>query len=255
MALPDINQVDEHADSIARGSMLLAKAWRSILTALGLASLTGIVGLIFLALYEGREQVAADLYGLITTGKTDSALLLDEWSLVPPDEFVEFWDCQPGGCVPNDERRQAVNERLSDLVAETGANRAVFSLYGQNYRRIAAQSTRLGQRSLEQSLWLVPLSQDGYDDNVAKHLRDECNSIIVQNLSDGSLLRIEAPLYNTARLENCPVNESNPLTGRDDPRLLKGYVTADFADMDVDVADVEERLQDAAEDIEEIMGW
>lgn len=247
MPLPDINQIDEAADSAAKASKTLADAWKQILIATGLLSIVGTVGLAGLMLWEGREQVAADIYKILSANNENTAFI-DEWSLVPPNQFPEFWDCSSSGCVPDEARREKVNERLERLMADAGAIRAVFSLYGQNYRRIGEQVTVLGERRLSRELWLVPLSQDGYDENILRHSRGQCNSLNIGELDEGSLLRVEAPLYNTAFLQNCPVDR------QDIPYQVRGYVSLDFSSQP-NAAQIEALLRSAAEDIEDVMGY
>lgn len=249
VAMFDIKNLRTYASLISDSSDRMAKSWRSILMASGLVMVLTTIALIVFAIWQGRTALATAVYKTISKGVESAPILIDPWYLVPAEEFPEFWSCEKGGCVVDATRKQGVKDVIENLRGDLGSVRAVYSIYGATYRRIAAQTKSPGQRELGQELWIVPLSQDGYNDNLVQHQLGRCNSIVVAELEPGSLLRVEAPAYNLAYGQNCPTDQE------DIAYKIKGYVSVDFAEVPADLSLVESKLRQAAEDIEAVMGY
>lgn len=249
--LDKIKDVDEYAESVSDAGGTILAHWRNFATFFTAFIFICVSGIGLYTLYEGRGALGKLAYNAITAGAKDAPRLLNEWSLVPVEDFPEFWICQHGGCIINESKRNKVIEELDRLRGETGAVRTVFSVYGSTHRRVAAQSVALGEESLKEELWLLSIRQDGYNQSVINHQRGICNEIIIDELVEGSTLRVEAAVYNTSYLKNCPVNEN------DIPYQVKGYVSLDLSELpdEADKPVLELRLKQAAEKIEQIMGY
>ena len=239
----------EYMGSLASGSEALAKSWRAVLVASGLVGWLSVGGIIIYSFWEGRESLAEKAFLLFSSRAAPTMSLAQPWFLVPIESFPEFWVCSKKSCEPDYKKQKAVQEVLEKVRGEQNAVRSVYAVYGDSYRRLAAQTKNPRQRVIGQELWIIPLTQSGYSENIKQHERGLCNTIRVSELEEGSILRIEAPLYNLVLSKNCPIDQE------DVPYQVKGYIAMDFDEMPTDLPKVELSLRQAAEEIEVIMGY
>ena len=249
-----IDKADDASQSIADSSNILAKAWKNILISTGLIVIVFVAFASTFTAWQGRKELAKLTYEFLVMGLEDVPRFSYEWDRVPVEVWPEGWICNPmsRSCRPNLDKREKVINVLNRVMFETNAIRAVYSVYGENYRRIAAQVKIANERELPEDLWIIKTSEAGYSQNRLNHFRGQCNNIIISELPESSRLRIEAALYNTAQITNCPTNAD------DIPYQAKGYISIDF---DMETLDEEQlnTIQDfikiAAEDVEDIMGY
>lgn len=243
-------QIKEYAFSLASGSKVLARSWRAFMITSVMLTWGGILSLIFLVIWEGRDALAKQIYTKLSTDEGTLTPALDPWSMVPVEEFPEFWKCEEQRCIPDEAKRAAVNDILLQLKNDLQAVRVVYSVYGFSYRRVVAQATALGEYPLGQEMWITPLNQPGIAENIRLHEKGLCSSVQISKLPEGSLLRVEAPIQNTSFIKNCPTDK------KDIAYYLQGYLSADFDEnADADLPEVERQMREAAEEIEEIMGF
>lgn len=217
----DFEKIDDYAGDLSRAAYVIADAWKVIVISMGLISLSGGLFLVGYAAWKGRDALASVVYHTLS-GSATSPVSLTPWSMLPPEQFPEFWHCSAKGCVADTEKQLAVLELLDNIRYEAKGIRVTFSVYGPTFRRVAAQSVSINEREIPPELWVVPLSQPGYKQNVAAHSYGHCKEIIVSQLPEGSILRVEAPLYNTQKIVNCPVDK------RDREFSPVGYVSVDL---------------------------
>lgn len=244
----DIKDIDEVAESAVDGANKIAHSWRNLLVASGVLAWFGLLGTAVYSLWEGRSQVASDIYQLLVAGlDADETGALDEWNSTDPSQYPALWVCNNNSCRPNDVAKQQVAEILERLNGETGSVRSVLSLVSSHggYRRIVAQSTALNEDRLPVALWVVPLSQPGY--KMAELADGGCDFVDVSTLPEGSILATSASRYNTAYVYRC---------GIDDPSRLydiRGYIGLDFSAPVGNDEYVRERMKKTAADVAEVL--
>ena len=247
-------KLDDGAHIVSEASNTLTKASFSILISTGLISIVGAVGLIGFSIWEGRKELAELAFNVLVSGLEDSPKLGYEWDRIPIEEWPEGWICNRNSmsCKPDLEKREQVLAILHTLKSKFDSPRVVYSVYGTQYRRIAAQVTGVGERSLPEDLWVIRLSDDGYSANVKRHFQGLCNNIVIAELPETSRLRMEAPLFNREQLVSCPVNKLDTIY------KAKGYISVDLEKAEVNlesIKEIEEEIKIAAEAVEKIMGY
>lgn len=253
----DLRYIDDYAAEIVKALHVVSNNWKALLKVGFIIALGFLTFGIFAILWENRDDFALILFKTISS-EPNAPVIVEEWTLLPIDQFPEFWDCDRYGCTINQAKKTAVESVLKQATQSLNGVRTVFAVYGDTYRRIASQDAALGQQRLSRDLWRLPLSQPGYQSRTRPFNRKECIQINLTDLPIGSILRIEGPKYNTATLLSCPITRQNG-----NNYDLTGYITLDL-EVEPDVSTeaaratldkVKQELAAYAQRIEEVMGY
>lgn len=240
----DPKKVEEGLDSIINISNKIQENWKPILfTSAVMVAISVPYGL-----YENRDYYLPIVYRRLTKD-TSAPKLLTPWSVVPPEEHPELWVCDKWGCKPDEAKQEKVRETLFRIQSDISSDRVAFMVYSESYRRLVMETKTLGIEPLRQELWLVSLRQPGVAEGLIEHKKGLCHYLVIEELPEGSLLRMEAPLYGNKSLGTCPL-DNNELIYH-----VKGYLRADFSNILnlEERQDMEEILQEGAEEIEQII--
>lgn len=244
MAL-DPTKLDKYAESATEAAKLIARSWKSLLVT---CFLSGIVAVPVLA-YNSREVLLPILYQRFAKG-TEAPNLVNEWNLVSPATNPEFYNCQSNKCTPDENKRFQISQALKGVIGDTGAEIALFTIYGDGYRQIVAQEVAPGNIRISKSFWIAPIDSAGFSENLAAHRQGQCNTLMIEELDPESYLNRAFVVYKIRRLKTCPVARSYPFYE------LVGYVSLSFKDEEIPPeSEVEAGVTKAVKRIEAIMGY
>lgn len=221
-----IKLIDEIAAEIAAASKILAASWKDITVTFGILCICFFAGMLAYVTFEGRQNFADALYSTIIR---EESAVVTEWDEACPYESV--------GC--EEEKRILVTSTLRTLLVETGGVRAIFGIYANSYRRIAAQVTIVGYEKVPKEYWILPLEPE-FTERIFYHRKGVCHVLDVGSVSTDSVLGNALPKFGARWLISCPLYQSDE---------LKGYLSVDYDSPTAPSTDTIDRFSDKLEEL------
>lgn len=243
--MKDSKEWESMAESISKSADILAKSWRQII-------LVGAISATFFSVYAGYKERAKILPAIYTrlAKDTSAPALSDEWNRVAQINHPEFYKCDQSGCSEDTEKKEAISNILKETVSRSGAEIALFTIYGDGWRQIAAQEEAQGRDRVKEVYWVAPLDGGGFAEALLKHRIDECNVALISRLAEDNYLRRAAASLGIKRVKTCPIAK------RQNYYELIGYLSLSFADEDVPPDNIiEDIMKQQTHKIERVMGY